>query len=212
MTSNFKYKKFLFMLMCMVFVSSFMEAQNATSEWKLQLAVGFNNPIDNEKDPIFYTEYVNLPTVNIGLQHMFTETWGAKLDGGFNRASNAESSSEFKLNYTRINVQAVYDFNRLIWFWPEPIAIVAHAGPGVSFTKPLGNYADNTYTFLNALAGLEVHYGLSRTLSVYGDVGYVFSFSGEDKYDPHIEGYSFNGDMMYFTIGISISLSGCAYC
>ena len=193
-------------------MSTFVEAQNDTSKWKLQLALGFNNPIDNETDPIFYSEYVNLPTVNVGLQHMLSDTWGAKLDVGFNRSHNAASSQEFKLNYTRVNLQAVYDFNRLIWFWPAPLAIVAHAGPGVSFTKPLGEYADNTYTYLNALAGLEVHYGLSRTLSIYADGGYVFSFSGEDKYGPQIDGYSFNGDLMYVAVGVSISLSGCSYC
>src|SRR5690606_6750448 len=160
----------------------------------------------------FYSKYLNFPSINIGVQHMFTERLGAKLDFGYNRASNANGSEEFKLNYTRINAQVVYNFTSLLNFLPERIAVVGHAGPGVSMTQPLGSYTENKYTYLNVLGGLEVHYGLSESLSVYGDLSYALSMSGKNKYDYAIDGFSFNGDLVYVALGVSISLSGCQYC
>ena len=52
----------------------------------------------------------------------------------------------------------------------------------------------------------------SETLSVYGDVSYVLALSQKDKYNPAIDGFSFNGNLLTATIGVSVSLSGCRYC
>ncbi|MEO6346371.1 MAG: cell envelope biogenesis protein OmpA, partial [Aquaticitalea sp.] len=158
------------------------------------------------------TNYINFPTVNLGIQHMFSDHLGAKLDYGFNRVSNAPKSKPFKMNYSRINLQGVYDFTDLMSFLPPQIGIVAHAGPGISMTKPLGNFANNTYTYLNFMGGMELHYRFSESLSVYADGAYALSLSGKDKYDIATDGYSFNGDLMYVVLGVSISLSGCQYC
>jgi len=211
MASNFvKYKNVFFLFVFFSTISCF--AQTETNQWKFQIGFGFNNPIDNAKEDNFYTKYVNFPTINMGVQYMFKPQLGAKIDFGYNRAVSGEGSPEFKFNYSRVNAQFVYDFTYIMQFLPQPMAVLGHIGPGVSFTKPLGSYAENKYTFLNLLAGLEIHYGIARTVSVYGDFSYAMGLSGKEKYDPEIEGFSFNGDLMYVTIGISVSLSGCYYC
>ena len=187
-------------------------AQPETNKWKFQFAVGINSPSDSDGSDNFELKSLNFPTLNLGLQHMFTRQWGAKFDLGYSRAVNADNSTEFKLNYTRINLQGVYDFKDVLMFMPSQMALVVHAGPGLSFSKPLSPFSDNTYTYLNALAGLEVHYGVAQTVSVYGDISYAFGFSGDDKYDPAVDGFSFNGDMLLITVGVSVSLSGCYFC
>ncbi len=202
----------VFFICFVILVSSFASAQEETEKWKLQLALGVNNPIDDGKNDGFFTKYLNFPSVNLGVQHMFNNTFGAKLDYGFNRSSNGTGSKEFKLNYSRVNLQFVYDATNDLRFLPEPIKMVTHIGPGMSFTQPLGNDKDNTYTYLNLLAGLEVHYKVSRTFSVFTDVSYAYSLASKDKYDANINGFSFNGDLIYASIGISVSLSGCYYC
>ena len=186
--------------------------QSDTEKWKLQFAVGLNNPFENESARGYFSHDLNFPTINLGIQHMFTGSMGAKLDLGYNRSSNADESPEFKLNYTRINAQFVYDFFDLLTFMPNRINIVGHAGPGISFTKPLDQFADNTYTFLNFLVGFELHYGISESFSIYGDLGYVYSFSGGEKYDPAVDGLSFDGNLVYATLGVSVALSGCFFC
>ena len=187
-------------------------SQTETSQWKFQIAFGFNNPIDDNTSDQFSTKGLNFPTINLGVQHMFTPEMGAKLDFGYNRSVNDSDSPEFKLNYSRINAQFVYDFKSTFRFLPPRSTVVGHVGPGLSFSKPLGSYSNNTYTYLNGMAGLEFHFGIARTVSVYTDVSYIVGFSGKDKYDPVINGFSFNGDVITLTVGISVSLSGCYFC
>lgn len=212
MAAYLQVQKIIFLIALGILVTTLSYAQRDSEVWKLQLAVGINNPMEKVGNVGYYSKYVNFPTVNIGLQHMFTESLGAKLDVGFNRASNHDTSLEYKLNYTRVNAQIVYNLRSVLSFLPERIALVAHAGPGISFTKPLGNFSDNKYTYLNALGGMELHYGLSKSLSIYTDLGYVYSLAAKNKYDVNVDGFSFNDDLMYVTFGISVSLNGCKYC
>lgn len=212
MAPYFKIQNLSWLLFLTLMTSSISMAQKDVEKWKLQLALGINNPIDRGELPGYYSKYVNFPTINLGVQHMFSKNLGGKLDLGYNRASSESGSIPYKMNYTRINLQAVYDFKDLFTFLPTPIGVVAHAGPGVSMTKPLGNYADNTYTYVNVLGGLEVHYRLSESVSIFVDGGYAYSLSGKDKYNVTTDGFSFSGDLAYVAFGVSISLSGCHYC
>jgi hypothetical protein len=99
----------------------------------------------------------------------------------------------------------------LITFLPERIGLVAHAGPGYTFVKPLGDFSGNKESFLNVMAGLEIHYGLTERMSLHTDVSYILGL-GKD-FDPLIDGFgSFNGNLLTITFGITFSLSGCQYC
>lgn len=207
-----KYKR---LLLCLFLFSviSFGFAQGDSEKIRLQLAVGINNPIDNGENDGYYAKKINLPTLNFGIRYMFKpNTLGAKLDIGYNRAKSDDGSLEFKLNYTRVNAQLVYDFTNTLNFLPQEMAVQVHAGPGVSFTKPLLNDSENTYTYLNGLIGLDVYYSVSRKLSIFVDMAYAKSFTSNDKYEVLIDGYSFNGDLVYATVGLSVALSGCRYC
>jgi hypothetical protein len=186
-------------------------SQTETSTWKAQFAVGINSPSQNAFVSTFEAKPINFPTINIGVQRMFSRVLGAKLDFGYNRLSHASGSPEFKVNYSRINAQVVYDPSNLINFLPPRISVVAHGGPGFTFVKPLGDYVDNKTSFLNAMFGIEFHYGLSQTMSLLFDTSYIYSFSGD--YDNQVAGFgTYNGSLLTFTVGVSISLSGCYYC
>ena len=213
MTPYFKTQNLSWLLYLTLMITSVSTAQKDVEKWKLQLALGINNTIDQVETEGYFSKQINFPTVNLGVQHMFARNWGAILDLGYNRSSEAtDRSLPYKLNYTRVNVQAVYDFKDVITFLPPPIGIVLHAGPGVSMTKPLGDFTNNTYTFPNVLGGLEVHYRLTESLSIYVDGSYVLSLSSKSKYDVATDGFSFNGNLAYVAFGASISLSGCHYC
>ena len=212
MTPNFKIQNLNWILFLTLITTSLSVAQKDVEKWKLQVALGVNNTIDQVETQGYFSKQINFPTINLGVQHMFSRNWGAKLDLGYNRSSEADSSLPYKLNYTRINAQAVYDFKDLITFLPPAFGIVAHAGPGVSMTKPLGNFANNTYTFPNVLGGFELHYRLSESLSIYADGSYVYSLSNKNIYDVNTDGFSFNGDFAYVAFGVAISLGGSNYC
>jgi OOP family OmpA-OmpF porin len=189
----------------------FSYGQSRTNKWKALFAIGVNSPSQSGFVEEFEGNSINFPTITIGVQHLFKRQLGAKLDFGYNRFVNADNTPEFKVNYTRINAQVVYDAKQILTFLPNTMSVVGHAGPGFSMIKPLGFYTDNKTSFLNVMGGLEFHYAVSKTLSVFIDTSYIYGFSKD--FDPITSGYgSFNGNLFTATIGLSVSLSGCQYC
>lgn len=192
-------------------ISFFGFSQAETSKWKIQFAVGINSPSSSGFVNGFEAKPINFPTINLGIQHMFKRQFGAKLDFGYNRFSSDGNSPDFKVNYTRINAQFIYDPTPVITFLPVGMGVVAHAGPGFSIIKPLDIYTDNNTSYLNVMAGIEFHYSITQLLTVYLDTSYIYGMSSD--FDPVSEGYgSFNGNLLNVTIGVSYSLSGCYYC
>ncbi|WP_353779637.1 outer membrane beta-barrel protein [Winogradskyella sp. 3972H.M.0a.05] len=188
-------------------------AQKATNVWKAQVALGFNRPFWGGFVNELNSKNLNFPTVNLGIQYMFKPQLGAKLDYGFNRFSSGDDVPEFKTNYSRINAQFVYDPTTSLGFLPQRMGVVGHAGPGISFVKPLGNLGDNKQTYANFMAGVELHYAMSETISLYGDLSYIYGFTSLDDYDPPLTGLgAFNGNVLTATLGITFSLSGCYTC
>lgn len=207
---NLNNKNYLILLL-LVLVTLNVCAQRETNKWKAQIALGVNSPSQSGFVENFMGKSMNFPTINLGIQNMFSKQTGAKLDFSYNRISNEDSSTEFKLNYSRINVQLVYDPTNSLNFIPQRMGVVLHAGPGYSFVKPLGNFGSNKTSFLNAMGGIELHYGLAERLSLYMDTSYILRFAKD--FDPVSEGNgSFNGNLMTLTFGITFSLSGCQYC
>lgn len=206
----FVVKKYLFVVF-VVFVTSSLFAQRETNKWKAQIALGVNSPSQSGFVDGFQGKSLNFPTVNLGIQNMFHARLGAKLDYSYNRIASDSDSPEFKLNYSRINAQLVYDPTNSLNFLPNRMGVVLHGGPGYSFVKPLGNYANNNISFFNAMGGLEIHFGLAERMSLFVDTSYILGF-GKD-FEPVTTGYgSFNGNLLTLTVGITFSLSGCQYC
>tara|TARA_R110002033_G_scaffold58448_2_gene107721 strand:- start:4446 stop:5129 length:684 start_codon:yes stop_codon:yes gene_type:complete len=211
MRYNFKQYLFFFII---VFITFNSEAQlRDTAKWKALFAVGVNYPTTDGFVTGSYAQSVNFPTINLGIQHMFKTQYGVKLDFGFNRFKNHKDTPEFKINYSRINAQFVFDPSNYIGFLPTRFRTVLHAGPGITFAKPLGTLRDNKQTFLNLLAGLEVHYAINEKVSVFTDVAYIYGVTSLDNYNPALTGLgAFNGSVFNLTFGLAVSLSGCQFC
>ncbi len=208
-TSIIFYKPFLFVLLLLM-VSFSALAQSEVEVWKAQLKFGVNLPNSKGFVNPFKAKSVNFPTVELGLQYMHTPKFGVKLDYGFNRIKNTSNAPEFKVNYSRVNLQFVFNPKTLMRM-PKNLNFILHTGPGLSFIKPLNTYTSNKTTFFNALGGIEMHLYLARGLYFITDVSYSFSFAKDFK--PESSGYgSFNGNLLTLTAGISISLGGCYYC
>ncbi|WP_417213124.1 outer membrane beta-barrel protein [Bizionia sp.] len=207
----FKQIKLAGLATVLFFMTASSFAQSEASRWKAQFSVGLNSPNSGGFVSGFEGKTINFPTIQLGVQRMFKPQYGVKLDYGFNRLDYDSSSPYFKINYSRINAQFVYDLTPIANFLPAQLGVVAHAGPGFSMVKPLSGYSENNTSFLNVMAGLEFHYTVSRTLSVFLDTSYIYGFSSE--FSPVSDGFgSFNGNLFTATVGVSVSLSGCYYC
>lgn len=210
MQHNFKKYIFFFIIAFFTFKS---EAQNRKSaKWSALFAVGVNYPTTDGFVKGSYAQSVNFPTINLGLQHMLKRNYGVKLDYGFNRFSNADDTPEFKINYSRVNAQFVYNPTQYLTFLPRRLSTVAHAGPGIAFVKPLGTLGHNKQTFLNVNAGIEFHYAINEKVAVYTDIAYLYGVTSLDDYNLVNGLGAFNGSVFNLTFGLAVSLSGCQYC
>ena len=183
----------------------------------LDLGLGINSPSNDFIEP-YKAKSVNGLTVDAGVRYMFKKKLGVKLDVGFNRYANDDSSPEFKANLTRVNLQAYYnlwdDLYNIQIRLPERLAIFVHAGPGFSMLKPLSEpFNGNKSSNLNVLAGLAVHYGISDRLSVFLDGSNFFNFGQKISYEGANLPDTIGTSMFNLTLGISVSInSGCYYC
>lgn len=143
---NIKNYKQLFISLIFAFVVIQSYCQSDTNKFRMKLAIGLKNLIENGENNRYYRQSLNFPTINIGFQYMFISALGRNFDIGFNRDQSADKSLEFKLNYTRLNLQMGYDLTMAINFLPEHLLIQAHAKPGLIILKPLANYYNNNYT------------------------------------------------------------------
>jgi len=196
-----------------VFLSNLITAQTLT----IDLGVGLNKPSDD-----FGTTYeakpINGLTVDAGLRYMFKKKLGAKLDLGFNRYGEGGDSPEFKANYTRVNLQAYYNvwdhLYDLQMRLPERIGVFLHAGPGMSFIKPLSEpYINNKSSNFNVMAGVAVHYGVTDRVSIFVDASNIFNMGQKINYEGSVLADKINSSMANLTFGVSISInSDCYFC
>jgi hypothetical protein len=180
--------------------------------WRALFSAGVNFASDGGFIEDVAANSPNLPTINIGIQHMLKRNYGVRLDYSFSRFKNADNSPDFKINYSRINIQFVYDVTQSL-ISSNTISILAHAGPGYSFANPLGGLDDNKQSYLNLMGGLELGYPVSRKVTLIGDVSYIYGATSLDDFNSITNGLgAFNGNVVTATLGISLALSGCATC
>jgi len=206
-------KQYLFFFIVVIMTLNINAQQRDKSKWKALFSLGVNYPTTNGFVKGSYANAVNYPTVNLGIQHMLKSQYGVRLDYGFNRFKNDKDSPEFKINYSRINAQFVYNPTEYLKFIPARFSLAAHAGPGISIVKPLGDLGDNKQTYLNLNMGLEVYYTINEKVKIYTDMSYLYGLTSLDNYDPIISGLgAFNGNVFNLTFGLVVSLSDCQFC
>lgn len=199
-------------LILLLFVSM-VSAQTLT----LDLGVGINSPSDD-----FSTGYkakgINGLTVDAGIRYMFMKKLGVKADLGFNRYASDDNSIDFKANLTRVNLQAYYNLWDNLYDMqirlPERLAIFVHAGPGMTFIKPLSEPFNNTKSSnFNVLGGLAVHYGITDRIAVFADASNFFNLGQKQHYEGAELEDNINASMFNITFGVTISInSDCYYC
>ncbi|RZN84235.1 MAG: cell envelope biogenesis protein OmpA [Winogradskyella sp.] len=210
---HFKFVKNGLLILFLFSSLSIIAQRRDIPTWSAQIGLGLNSPSKSGFVDSYPAQSLNFPTVNLGVQRMFSRTLGARLDYGFNRFKGDDASQEFKINYSRINAQLVYNPSENLNFLPQNLQLIGHIGPGYSTAKPLSNLDFNKQSFININAGIELHYSINRKVNLYTDISYIYGLTNLDDYNPELLGLgAFNGSVFNVSFGVSIALSGCYYC
>lgn len=206
-------KRYKFLLV-FLFMSYGLMAQTYP-KLAVNLGLGLNIPEGPFTDG-YSAKPMNFPTIDLGVQYLFTKTLGGRLDYGFNRFSNDSSAPDFKTNYNRIDLQAVYNASTILRNWNvhPRIGLYFHAGPGMTFLKPLGaQFTGNDDSFLNAMGGMTFHYGLNEFMSAYMDVSYIRGFGGAVAFEGTPLAEKEGNGMVNLTFGLQLALNtACYFC
>ena len=181
----------------------------------VNLGLGFNIPQGPFTEG-YSAKPVNFPTFEVGAQYLFTKQIGARLDYGFNRFSNDNNAPDFKTNYSRVDLQAVYNASTILRNWNvhPRLGLYFHGGGGITFLSPLAPaFSANGDSFLNAMGGLSFHYGINEFMSGYMDVSYIRGFGSAIAFEgTPLESKEANG-MVSITFGIQLALNtACYFC
>lgn len=186
-------KKYLLILILSGIVS-YGYAQKDFNQWSIETNAGFNKAMA-PLTPGYLSPTLNIGHIDFGLRYMLNEKFGIKGDIGFGTFSEAEGESpKFSTNYANINMQAVFNWGRILNFesFSRRLTVLGFFGGGIGLLKndirPINDYdPDYVYSINTGLAGL---YKLSKRISIEGDVSMIvngrqrFTFDGTDFNSP----------------------------
>ena len=133
-----------------------VNAQNDFNKWSIDVNGGFNKPMA-PMTPGYYSPTLNLGHADLGVRYMFNEKFGAKLDYGFGKFVNSNSTEDyapFETSYYRLNLQGVANVGRVLnWeTFSRRVNLLGHFGAGIGKVTPKENtwadFDDNVYNFI----------------------------------------------------------------
>lgn len=180
---------------------------NDYNKWSIEVAGGINKPF-RAFTPGFRTDRANLFTVDLGTRYMFNNKFGLKLDFGYNKFENNDSSPTFESTYLRADLQAVVNLGRVLNFedWTSSIGLLAHFGGGVYQLSSDNGFEGEDYG-ANLIGGLTAQLKLSRSIVLTADVTGManglqnWNFDGFTKNRRTVDGVILNG-----TLGLTFYL------
>lgn len=180
---------------------------NDYNKWSIEVSGGANKPF-RTFTPGYFTDRVNFFTVDLGARYMFNNKFGLKLDFGYNKFENNDSSAEFESTYLRGDIQGVVNLGRVLNFedWTNTIGLLAHAGGGVYQLKS-DNGFDGEDWGANLIGGFTAQLKLSNHIVLTGDVTGIangfqnWNFDGMSQSGNTVDGLIING-----TLGLTFYL------
>ena len=82
---HFKFVKNGLLILFLFSSLSIIAQRRDIPTWSAQIGLGLNSPSKSGFVDSYPAQSLNFPTVNLGVQRMFSRTLGARLDYGFNR-------------------------------------------------------------------------------------------------------------------------------
>jgi len=176
------------------------------NKWSIDAGIGLTKPYRNFSSG-YWSPTPGFLATEIGARYMMSETFGLKMDFGYNQFQEAEESMPFKTNSYRVDLQGVLNLGRIAKFetWTNKFGLLAHAGVGIgildyTLTGWSDDYVGNVMGGLTAQIKLSDRVALNFDGTAITNVRQQGGFEGGagNAYDA---GLYFNG-----TVGLSFYL------
>ncbi|WKL48546.1 OmpA family protein [Flavobacterium pectinovorum] len=142
----------------------------AYNKWSIELNGGVGKPL-RAMTPGYSTATLNPFHADLGVRYMFSPTFGAKLDVGYDQFQERDDTPNFESRYVRTSLQGVINLGRALNFetWTNTIGILAHGGFGVSQISTETGYGGQDYMG-HGIMGLTGQIKLSNRIALTGDL------------------------------------------
>lgn len=166
----------------------------------------------------YWSNSIGLFHTNLGARYMFNNSFGIKLDFGFDRLKNDEfggnsNSLGFSSQYLRTSFQLVANLSRFMHFenFAPRFGLIIHGGAGYSTNKnsnaPLfGNWdSPDKDNMVNFIVGLTPQFKLNSKWSINADIAIVNHIYQQRTWDltEKVNRRGFDGLMTNLTVGVS---------
>lgn len=202
-------------------VSHWVLGQNETTtskpfnRWSLETNIGQNKALKPfsegyySANPNQYFYFSDINHIDLGVRFMLSETFGFKLDGGYDRIQNQTGSGSlsFRNETYRIGLQGVINLGDILRFdrFTKRFGLLAHAGLQVSrFVIDSNRDEDNGGIML----GITPQLKLTSWCALTGDFTYIGNLRQHLTWDGHYSASSNNlsGALIHTGLGLTFYL------
>jgi OOP family OmpA-OmpF porin len=142
----------------------------AYNQWSIELNGGVNKPT-RTMTPGYQTATLNPFHADLGVRYMFSPTFGAKLDFGYDQFTERDDTAPFESRSIRASIQGVINVGRALNFetWTKTIGVLVHGGVGVSQLTADDGFDGEDYMG-HGILGLTGQLRLSDRVALTGDL------------------------------------------
>lgn len=184
------------------------EKESGFDKWSIELNGGVNKPTRTMSSG-YYTKTFNLFHADLGVRYMFNPKFGVKLDFGYDKFEDGNSSAPFESTYLRTSLQGVVNIGRVLNFetWTNTFGLLAHGGFGASQLTSKNGFEGEDYMG-NGILGLTGQIKLSNNVVLTGDITGIANGKQQHNFDgmSQVNTSAIDGIIMNASVGLTFYL------
>ena len=184
------------------------EKESGFDKWSIELNGGVNKPTRTMSSG-YYTKTFNLFHADLGVRYMFNPKFGLKLDFGYDKFEDGNSSAPFESTYLRTSLQGVVNIGRVLNFetWTNTFGLLAHGGFGASQLTSKNGFEGEDYMG-NGILGLTGQIKLSNNVVLTGDITGIANGKQQHNFDgmSQVNTSAIDGIVMNASVGLTFYL------
>ena len=194
--------------------------ETSYNKFSIEAGLGYNKADDNFSPGFFQANdredfaINSLNHFDLGFRYMFSEKFGLKLDGTYDKIKNeGDVSLPFKTNQFRIGLQGVINLRNLLNFdsFTKRFGLLGHAGVQSSFINPVTrngvDVSGGTDYNGGFIFGFTPQYRISNRFVIHADASFIQSYRSHITWDGvRTTEKNLNSSMMNISMGITLNL------